>query len=275
MYGRGAASIAEQIGSTKEEAQKIIDSFYKEFPRVKAWIDKTEELCYNNGYVEDLWGRRRRLPDMQLPKYEIIPETRKTDFNPLLGTSGINGVLSQPLIDKYNNKLSAAKFYKDVEKIQKEAKAEGVTIKNNGAFISKAQRQCVNARVQGGAASMSKRAIISIYNNKRMRELGFKLLIMVHDELIGECPKENVEEVKELLGKCMVEAGKPEVSLPMKCDVVTFDHWYIDECEDSIHEKYEDAVNKDGKTSEEALAYLADKYCEFTAEQIKSFCLKD
>ena len=35
MYGRGTASIAEQIQGTVEEAQEIVDNFYKSFPEVK------------------------------------------------------------------------------------------------------------------------------------------------------------------------------------------------------------------------------------------------
>lgn len=54
MYGRGVASIAEQIHGTKEDAQKIIDDFFTSFPKVKKWIDKTQEDAHKTGYVEDL-----------------------------------------------------------------------------------------------------------------------------------------------------------------------------------------------------------------------------
>ena len=64
MYGRGASSIAEQLGCSTQEAQNIVDNFFKGFPGVKKWIDKTEADAKVNGYVEDLWGRRRRLPDI-------------------------------------------------------------------------------------------------------------------------------------------------------------------------------------------------------------------
>ena len=68
MYGRGVASIAEQIkdhsGPTTQndikEAQKIQDGFFSGFPKVKNWITNTQETAHSLGYVEDLWGRRRR-----------------------------------------------------------------------------------------------------------------------------------------------------------------------------------------------------------------------
>ena len=43
MYGRGAPSIAEQIGSSIEEAQKIVNDFFDGFPKVKDWVKATEE----------------------------------------------------------------------------------------------------------------------------------------------------------------------------------------------------------------------------------------
>ena len=70
-YGRGAASVGEQIGKSKEEAQAIIDKFFKAFPKVEEWINTTHKNAYKLGYVEDVAGRRRRLPDILLPKYEF------------------------------------------------------------------------------------------------------------------------------------------------------------------------------------------------------------
>ena len=54
MYGRGVASIAEQIHGTVEEAQEIIDNFYNEFPKVKQWMDDSVAFAKKNGYVTDL-----------------------------------------------------------------------------------------------------------------------------------------------------------------------------------------------------------------------------
>ena len=83
MYGRGVASIAEQINGTIKDAQKIVDDFYKGFPKVKKWMDETQTFAKTYGYVEDLWGRRRRLPDIQLPRFECINiiSNQTTDCN--------------------------------------------------------------------------------------------------------------------------------------------------------------------------------------------------
>ena len=106
MYGRGVASIAEQTGSTFDEAQKIIDDFYSGFPKVKEWTEESQSSCKKTGYVEDLWGRRRRLPDIQLPKYTVKELNSKVDskFNPILGCLGkFSKEESDMLSNKYSN----------------------------------------------------------------------------------------------------------------------------------------------------------------------------
>lgn len=118
MYGRGAASIAEQIGKPIQEAQKIIDNFYNSYPRVKEWMDKTLEDARVNGYVEDMWGRRRRLPDIQRPLVEVKysdPDRVVTDgnFNPLIGSTGKYTTNTKSDIEIYRERALAAKGRKD------------------------------------------------------------------------------------------------------------------------------------------------------------------
>jgi DNA polymerase-1 len=269
MYGRGVASIAEQTGSSIEKAQEIVDKFFQEFPKVKKWIECTEQFAKDNGYVEDLWGRRRRLPDIQLPNFNLSFKNRiNNDFNPLLDSKGLFTSSNNILLENYKNKLNKAKSRKEIEKIKKEAEKECINIINNGGFIARAERQCVNARIQGGAASMSKRAMIALYNDEEMRKLGFRLLIMVHDELIGECPIENVTEVKKRLAHWMEVAGKPEVTLPMKCDVAEFSHWYLDELSAEIKDKHEELKEK-ALTEQQIFNSLHGEYEELTEDQLR------
>ena len=84
----------------------------------------------------------------------------------------------------------------------------------------------VNARIQGSAADMSKLAMIKIGNDKRLKELGFRLLIPVHDELIAECPEENAKECVERFSQLMSEAPGEKFSIPIKCDVEVTRCWY-------------------------------------------------
>ena len=274
MYGRGVKSVAEQIGRSTKEAQQMIDDFYTSFPNVKKWVTETEAFAKQNGYVEDLWGRRRRLPDIQLPTYEVKFKDPKlnqsdSDFNPLLGCKGIVQKQKSPLITKYEQLLSTCKDRKSVEKVIEQALKDSISIRNNSGFISQAQRQCVNARIQGGAATMSKRAMINVYRDETLNRLGFKLLLAVHDELIGECPKENADEVAERLCEVMKNSALPECTVPFQCDPTIEPVWYYTDYSDNVCEKYNKLL-KSGIDQNSAFESICTDYYECTPERLKT-----
>lgn len=227
LYGRGVPSIAEQlfgVPKNREEAdlftkkaQAIKDSVFKGFPAIPKFADDSLKMAYEKGYVTTLWGRKRRLPDLQLPEYEFYD----TETN--------EEILDEDLVNHYWDLLDDAKSYRDKMEIKTKAEKNGIKILENTMKIQDAQRQCVNSRIQGSAADMTKLAMISIGNNERLKELGFRLLIQVHDELIGECPEENAKECKELFAKLMSEAAKSKVQVPIKCDVEVTRAWYGEE----------------------------------------------
>lgn len=65
MYGRGATSIAKQLKITKEEAENIIRMFFHRYPTAKLWLTNTMNAAKIAGYVRDLYGRKRRLPNIK------------------------------------------------------------------------------------------------------------------------------------------------------------------------------------------------------------------
>lgn len=119
----------------------------------------------------------------------------------------------------YLKKLNSCWGYAEKAEIIAEAKKEGIKIKNNGAFIAQAERQCVNSRVQGSAADMIKLAMILVNNDEEMKKLDFHLILQVHDEIIGECPKENMKAAAKRLAYLMKKAPSQKIDLPFKCDV--------------------------------------------------------
>ena len=78
---------------------------------------------------------------------------------------------------------------------------------------------------------MTKKAMILIGNDKRLKELGFRLLIPVHDELIAECPEENIVECKKRFAQLMSDAAKDRLEVPISCDVTVTREWYGEEIE--------------------------------------------
>lgn len=229
LYGRQIPSIAEQLGVSTKEAQAIYDKVIASFPALGRFIEDSQEMARNEGYVTTAWGRRRHLHDMQLERYEFSYSGKVTNFDPLAFGSEVSTEVPKKVKETYTKQLDKAFGWKKKNDIIQKASAEGIKIKDNGGFIAQAERQCVNARVQGSAADITKLAMIAINNDERMKELDFHLLIQVHDEVIGECPMENAKEAGERLSYLMRTAPSHLIKLPFKCDVDFTKNWYGEE----------------------------------------------
>ena len=233
MYGRGAASIAEQMNVTTKEAQQVMTDFFKQFPKVAEYIVFVQQHAIDYGYTETAMGRRRRLPDMALPEYtfEWTDASKDTAFDPLDFEAEDNeaGQVPEHLVEQYWAELDRAWGFKKKNAIKERALQEGIKITDNGGKIADAERQCLNSVIQGTAADMTKYAMIKVHRDKELKELGFHLMIPVHDELLGELPKENAKRGAERLTEVMIEAAKDIISLPMKCDPSIVERWYGEE----------------------------------------------
>ena len=232
LYGRSTGSVAEQLHCTEEEAQAIKDSVFQGFPAIKKFEQDSLNMAADVGYVTTVCGRKRRLPALQLPDYEFRwkkgfsnPYDDPLDFDTIYDNS-----VPDEICDRYWNRLQNAR-YKTRSKIFQDAEAEGIDIISNTNIIKDTKRQCVNARIQGSAADLTKLAMIDLYSSERLRELGFKLLIPVHDEVIAECPEENAKECSTLLASIMSGAAEKILEMPIKCDVVVSKAWYGAELE--------------------------------------------
>lgn len=230
LYGRGIPSIAEQLKKTVEEAQAIYDKVLDNFEGLAQFIVDSEDMAREYGYTETVWGRRRQLPDMQLPWYEFTYKSGVSpDFDPLSDSpEEASTEVPEDIVEALTNKLLNCWSWKRREAVKDEIRSYGIDIKDNTALIKSAKRQCVNARVQGSAADLTKLAQIELYNNKELRDLGFRMLIPVHDEVIAECPIENVKRCAELMSACMKHAGR-DLCVPLDCDVALFYNWYGEE----------------------------------------------
>lgn len=232
MYGRGVPSIAEQMKISTQEAQKIIDDFYAEFPKVKEFVDFAQTFARDYGFVETAWGRKRRLSDMQLPPIEIKPciKSYSDNFDPFAfdATESIpqDDYVPDEVYRKYYILLNRARGRQQQQKVKELAEQEGYTIKDNRGFIEDAKRQCVNSIIQGSAADMTKLTMIKIFNDEELNKLGYKLIIPVHDEVLGICPRENAKAVRDRLEYIMVHIVDGKFKIPMKCDIEVTERWY-------------------------------------------------
>jgi DNA polymerase-1 len=86
------------------------------------------------------------------------------------------------------------------------------------------ERVAMNTPIQGSAADIIKISMVKVYNELKRRKLKSKLILQVHDELIVETEKSELDEVTNLLKDCMENAVALKV--PLTVDVKHGDTWY-------------------------------------------------
>ena len=71
---------------------------------------------------------------------------------------------------------------------------------------NRAWRQALNYPMQGGGQEIMALALIAIEGDPRLRELGFEVILVVHDEIVGYAPEEHADEALRLVEEHMVNA---------------------------------------------------------------------
>ncbi len=85
------------------------------------------------------------------------------------------------------------------------------------------EREAINAPIQGTAADILKLAMIRLPDELSRAGLQAKMLLQVHDELLLECPKEELHETARLVRKVMENAY--QLSIPLLCDAAWGVNW--------------------------------------------------
>ncbi|XP_031403641.1 DNA polymerase I B, chloroplastic/mitochondrial-like [Punica granatum] len=91
------------------------------------------------------------------------------------------------------------------------------------------ERAAINTPVQGSAADVAMSAMLQIFKNERLKELGWKLLLQVHDEVILEGPSESAEEAKAIVVDCMSKPffeGENILTVDLSVDAKCAQNWY-------------------------------------------------
>jgi len=93
----------------------------------------------------------------------------------------------------------------------------------NAMVRSGAERNAVNAPIQGSAADIIKLAMINIHNRFEKENFKSKMLLQVHDELVFDAHKEELEIIRPIIKYEMENAFK--MSVPLDVEVGTGENW--------------------------------------------------
>lgn len=147
---------------------------------------------------------------------------------------GISRTEAREIIDEYFKQFPTIRAYMDsnikfakehgyVETIMGRRRYLRDINSNNQTVRGFAERNAINAPIQGSAADIIKVAMIEVHKEMTSRKMKSKLLLQVHDELVFDAHKEELEELKTLVSEKMVGAVNLEV--PMVVDMGVGENW--------------------------------------------------
>jgi DNA polymerase I-like protein with 3'-5' exonuclease and polymerase domains len=115
IYGQGAKLLAESLSDPEkgvyvsvDDASQFLKDFHKAFPRISKFIKKCHNLAHEQGYVRNLFGRKRRLTDIDSDETWKVAEAERQSVNaPIQGAASDFTLFSSILIRNYklNGKL--------------------------------------------------------------------------------------------------------------------------------------------------------------------------
>jgi len=160
LYGLSEYGLSTRERIPREEAAEFIRRYFEKYADVRAWRDGAIESCRTLGYGETLLGRRRYIPEIKSPNFQIR---------------------------------------------------------------SAGERMAINMPVQGTASDVIKVAMNRIDAEITDRGLQSRMILQVHDELIFEGPRAELDAVRELCMRVMPKSL--DLVVPLKVDIKTGKNW--------------------------------------------------
>ena len=138
-------------------------------------------------------------------------------------------------ITRYFERFSKVKTYLDELKEFAEQNGFSQTLFGRKRFLpeihsknrtikANAERIAVNSPIQGTAADIIKMAMIQIQSELDEKNLGAKMLLQVHDELIFEVPEDEIDQVSTIVRRGMENVV--ELKVPLAVDMGVGSNWY-------------------------------------------------
>lgn len=88
IYGIGAFSLSKDIGVSIAQADKYIKDYFRNYPKIKEYMDKTVDEALKNGYITTMFGRRRYIPEIMATNKNIQSFGKRAAMNaPIQGSA--------------------------------------------------------------------------------------------------------------------------------------------------------------------------------------------
>ena len=88
VYGISDFGLSQNIGIPRKQAKQFIDTYFEEYPGVKAYTERMVQLAHEQGYVETIAHRRRYLPDINSRNFNQRSFAERTAMNtPIQGSA--------------------------------------------------------------------------------------------------------------------------------------------------------------------------------------------
>ena len=174
---------------------------------------------------------------------ELRRQAKAINFGIIYGMSafglsqnlGIPRGEAQKFIDAYLDRYAGVRHYMEatLEEAEREGKVETLYGRvrwlpelkaKNHAVRENAKRMAINARIQGTAADLLKKAMVAVDGRLRDEKPDCHLLLTVHDELVLEVPEDDAEAATELVVEEM--EGVDSLCVPLVVDAAAGRSWF-------------------------------------------------
>ena len=230
-----------------QEGNVYIDADYSQIElRILAAISEDKHMIEAFKEGQDI-HKQAASKVFKTPIEEVTKEQRSNakavNFGIVYGISdfglgeqlGISRKKAKQYIEEYLEQYTGIKNFMD--RITEEAKEKGYVetlfhrrryipeLKSNNYMVRQfGSRVAMNTPIQGTAADIMKIAMINVFNEIKKNNLESKIVLQVHDEMMIEVPKKEIEKVKEILKKSMETAA--DLKVPLIAEISEANNWY-------------------------------------------------
>ena len=214
--------------------------------RIMAHYSQEPELIKAFEENSDIHSRTAALVN-GIAEAEVTPDQRRSakvvNFGIMYGAGpyrmsqelGISMADAKILIDNYFATYPGIRKYMDetislardrgyVETLYKRRRKTGNLDASNRNIVQAEERVAINMPIQGTAADIIKIAMINIHNKMERENYQSKMILQIHDELLFECPKAEVDKLAAMVVEKM--EGAVSLSVPLKVDWNYGSSWY-------------------------------------------------